>query len=200
MAPALKNYLPWGKSRISGARSVSTRKTRRRLPIWRAGWSSWSRARDGRSKGCTASVASWTRSFAASPCRTPSNERRLDHREARIVRILHLAGGVRVPGDLPAAHRVLHLHRGQLLRARGSEPRRVLRLASVDLPRARARGRDAALGGGAPLGHARAAAHHARDHLAGDRREVSRELGVPRPRARADVSGDSDGQYPGRSG
>ena len=42
-------------------------------------------------------------------------------------------------------------HGGQLLRARRSEPRGVLRLASVALPRARAGGRHAALGGGAAL-------------------------------------------------
>ena len=109
-----------------------------------------------------------------------ANEKHLGHRQARARQLLHLAGGLRVPGHLPAADRLLHLHRRPVLRARRGEPGRVLRLASLALPGAGAGGRHAPVGRGAPRRHDRAAADDADHALAGDRRQVPRLLGLPR--------------------
>src|SRR5258706_295851 len=134
-----------------------------------------------------ASAAGSTKCSAASRfptrCRRRSHETRPHHRQARAERVLHLAGRVRLPGDLPSADRILHLHRGQFLRARRSEPRRVLRLASVAVPRGRAGDRHAPVGRGAALRNAGAPFHHADHHLAGDRRQVPRLLALHRRRA-----------------
>jgi ABC-2 type transport system ATP-binding protein len=125
---------------------------------------------------------------------TLPDEHRLDHREARAGGVLQQPGGVCVPGHLSAADRVLHLHRRQLLRARRSEPRRLLRLASMALPRARARGRDARVGRGAALGDDGAPADDARHHLAGDHRQVPGVVDFPRRGAGAHLPRGADGE------
>src|SRR2546425_102147 len=145
-------------------RSASIHATRRAPRSSRRASSSWSTGRAGRWRGCSARRGSSTRCSGASPCPTRwSDEADPHHRQARAGQLFHLAGGLRVPGDLPAAHRLFHFHRRQFLRKGRSQPGRVLRLAPVAVPGSRAGGRHARVGRGAPLRHARTAADHA-DH------------------------------------
>ena len=121
-----------------------------------------------------------------------------DH-EARAGELFLLAHRLRLPGHLPAARRLLHVHDRQLLRARRGLARVVLHLASVAVPVPGPGGRHAPVVGGAPPGHDGAAAHHADHDLAGDSGQVSRLVALPRAGARADVSGRGDGQLHGRA-
>ena len=93
--------------------------------------------------------AAWTtcsarsRSLPRHACEGGPHDERLeqhqgDH-EARARRLFHLAGGLRLPGDLPAADRLLHLHGRQLLRARRGLAGVLLQLAPVAVPGAGAR-------------------------------------------------------------
>src|SRR5271165_929319 len=140
------------------------------------------------------------RSRCLIPRDLPTNENHLDDRPQRTGRLFLVACRIRIHRYFSAIDRVLQLHGRTILRTRIGGSSRILCVASLALSLSGSSRRDAALVRGTAPRHDGAAVHYACHYLAGDPRQIPRELVVSAYRPAIDLPDGSHGRVPGSPG